>query len=75
LAGGASGFDPAERLLRGAGARLTRDGMLFVEVGAGAGAFAAARPELPLTWLTFERGGDGVFAISAAELEEFLKPG
>jgi ribosomal protein L3 glutamine methyltransferase len=74
LAGGASGFDPAERLLRGAGARLERDGLLFVEVGAGADAFAAARPELPLTWLTFERGGDGVFAISAAELEEFLKP-
>jgi ribosomal protein L3 glutamine methyltransferase len=75
LASGASGFDAAERLLRGAGARLERDGMLFVEVGAGADAFAAAHPHLPLVWLEFERGGDGVFAISAAELEEFLEQG
>lgn len=68
LAGGATGFDIVERLLRGARERLTPDGMLFVEVGAGAEAFAAAHPRLPLIWLQFERGGDGVFAVSAADL-------
>ena len=75
LAGGASGFEPAVRVLSGAPERLTPDGMLFVEVGAGAEAFAAAHPRLPMIWLTFERGGDGVFAITAAELETFLRGG
>jgi ribosomal protein L3 glutamine methyltransferase len=73
LASGRTGFDAAERLLRGAPARLTADGMLFVEVGAGAEAFAAAHARLPLVWLEFDRGGDGVFAVTAAELEEFLR--
>ncbi len=75
LAGGARGFEPAERVLRGAGTRLERNGVLFVEVGAGAVAFAAAYPELPLIWLELERGGDGVFAITGAELAEFLGAG
>jgi ribosomal protein L3 glutamine methyltransferase len=74
LAGGASGFEPAERILRGARARMTPDGCVFVEVGGGAEAFAAANPGLPLTWLELERGGDGVFVLTAAELEEFLRP-
>ena len=75
LDGGANGFDPAVRILRGARQRLTADGMLFVEVGAGAAAFAAAHPRLPLIWLELERGGDGVFAIAAADLEPFLRGG
>ena len=53
--------------------RLTPDGVLFVEVGAGADAFAAAHPRLPLIVAQFERGGDGVFVMTAAELEEFLR--
>ena len=73
LAGGASGFEPAERILRGALSRLASDGCVFVEVGAGAEAFAAAHPRLSATWLTFDRGGDGVFVLTAAELEEFLR--
>lgn len=73
LAGGLSGFEPAERILHGARARLTPDGCVFVEVGGGAEAFAAAHRGLPLTWLAFERGGDGVFVLTAAELEEFLR--
>jgi len=73
LAGGASGFEPAERILRGALSRLASDGRVFVEVGAGAEAFAAAHPRLSATWLTFDRGGDGVFVLTAAELEEFLR--
>jgi len=75
LAGGAKGFEPAERVLRGARGRLTADGCLFVEVGGGAEAFAAAYPRLPVIWLQFERGGDGVFVLGAAELEEFLRAG
>jgi ribosomal protein L3 glutamine methyltransferase len=73
LASGATGFDAAERILRGAGDRLTPDGVLFLELGAGADAFAAAHPKLPLIALEFERGGDGVLATTAAELREFLR--
>ena len=74
LAGGPSGFEPAERIVRGARAHLTDDGCVFVEVGGGAEELAAAHPDWPLTWLEFERGGDGVFVLCAAEIEEFLRP-
>jgi ribosomal protein L3 glutamine methyltransferase len=73
LASGADGFAAAERILRGAGDRLEPDGVLFLELGAGADAFAAAHPKLPLIALEFERGGDGVLVTTAAELREFLR--
>jgi ribosomal protein L3 glutamine methyltransferase len=73
LVSGPTGFAAAERILRGAAERLTTDGVLFLEVGAGGEAFAAAHPRLPLIALEFERGGDGVFVVSAAEIREFLR--
>jgi ribosomal protein L3 glutamine methyltransferase len=73
LASGADGFAAAERILRGALGRLTSDGVLFLELGAGADAFAEAHPRLPLIALSFERGGDGVLTTTAAEIGEFLQ--
>ena len=73
LASGANGFDAAERILRGARDRLTPDGVLFLELGAGADSFAASHPKLPLIALEFERGGDGVLVTTAAEIREFLR--
>jgi ribosomal protein L3 glutamine methyltransferase len=73
LRSGADGFDAALRILSGARDRLEANGVLFLELGAGADAFAAAHPELPLIALEFERGGDGVLVTTAAELEEFLR--
>jgi len=73
LASGADGFDAAERILRGARDRLEADGVLFLELGAGADAFAVAHPQLPLIALEFERGGDGVLVTTAAEIREFLR--
>ena len=73
LASGVDGFAAAERILHGARDRLTPDGVLFLELGAGADAFAAAHPQLPLIALAFERGGDGVLCTTAAELREFLR--
>ena len=72
LASGPTGFAAAERIVGGAAERLTPDGVLFLELGAGAEAFAAAHPRLPLISLTFERGGDGVLVTTAAEIREFL---
>ena len=73
LASGPDGFAAAERIVRGAAERLAPDGVLLLELGAGADAFAAAHPELPLIALEFERGGDGVLVTTAAELREFLR--
>ena len=72
LASGPTGFAAAERIVRGALERLTPDGVLFLELGAGAEAFAAAHPRLPLIAVEFERGGDGVLVTTAAEIREFL---
>lgn len=68
LAAGEDGMDCVRRLLVEARDRLTDDGLLVVEVGATQSAMAAAYPDLPLTWLEFERGGEGVFLITAEEL-------
>lgn len=69
LDGGIDGLDQVRRLLAGAGSRLTADGVLIVEVGATAAALEAACPQVPWTWLEFERGGDGVFLLSAEDLK------
>jgi ribosomal protein L3 glutamine methyltransferase len=72
LASGPTGFAAAERILAGALERLTPDGVLFLELGAGAEAFSAAHARLPLIALEFERGGDGVLVTTAGEIREFL---
>jgi len=69
LAAGADGMDIVRRLLPQAAARLTAGGMLFCEIGHGVRAFTQAFPDLPVTWLEFERGGEGVFAVDAATLQ------
>jgi ribosomal protein L3 glutamine methyltransferase len=73
LASGSDGFAAAERILRGAAERLTADGVLFLELGAGADVFADAHRKLPLITIEFERGGDGVLVTTAEELREFLR--
>jgi len=73
LASGPTGFDAALRILSGAAERLTADGVLFLEVGAGADAFAAVHARLPLVAIELTRGGDGVFVVTAAEIREYLR--
>ena len=66
--GGADGLDVVRRIIDGARRRLTSDGLLIVEVGLSADALAESYPDVPWTWLEFERGGDGVFLLTAEEL-------
>jgi len=73
LASGADGLDAVRRILKEAGDYLTQQGVLIVEVGSSQEALEAAYPELPFTWLQFERGGEGVFLLTAKELQEFWK--
>ncbi|WP_346797496.1 50S ribosomal protein L3 N(5)-glutamine methyltransferase [Halomonas sp. Bachu 37] len=69
LGAGDDGLDIARRQLREARDHLTDNGVLIVEVGNSDRHLEAAFPEVPFMWLEFERGGQGVFALSAAELD------
>ncbi|WP_275287908.1 50S ribosomal protein L3 N(5)-glutamine methyltransferase [Halomonas elongata] len=69
LGAGADGLDIVRRILRQSREHLTDDGVLIVEVGNSDHHLEAAFPEVPFLWLEFERGGQGVFALTAAELD------
>lgn len=72
LAAGQDGLDIAHRIIAEAADHLTPGGLLVVEVGNSWVALDDAYPDLPLTWLEFENGGDGVFVIGEAELRQWL---
>ena len=75
LAAGEDGLLLVERMLHEAPDWLEEDGLLVVEVGNSQAAMMDKYPDLPLTWIDFERGGDGVFCIGAADLDEYFKQG
>lgn len=69
LASGDDGLDFTRRLLLEAGGHLTDRGTLIVEVGNSGMALEEAFPHVPFMWLEFERGGQGVFVMTAEELQ------
>jgi ribosomal protein L3 glutamine methyltransferase len=75
LAAGEDGLDAVRRIIAGAGRYMDNDAVLVVEVGNSEEAMAAAYPELPLVWLEFDRGGDGVFLVMAKDLNKSLVAG
>ncbi|MET0090114.1 MAG: 50S ribosomal protein L3 N(5)-glutamine methyltransferase [Candidatus Thiodiazotropha sp.] len=64
------GLEIVRRILQQAGDFLEPHGILIVEVGNSADALAQRYPEIPFVWLEFAQGGEGVFALTAAELTE-----
>lgn len=68
LGSGDDGLAFTRRLLNEAATYLSEEGVLVVEVGNSQPALEAAFPELPFTWVEFERGGHGVFVLSARDL-------
>ena len=68
LSSGDDGLDFTRRLLTEAASYLTENGLLVVEVGNSWPALEEAYPSLPFTWVEFERGGHGVFVLTAQDL-------
>ncbi len=71
LGSGADGLQLTRRILAGAGGHLVETGLLVVEVGNSWVNLERTYPEVPFTWLEFEHGGHGVFALTARELQRY----
>jgi ribosomal protein L3 glutamine methyltransferase len=68
LRSGPDGMQAVRVLLAGALRHLTPRGVLVVEVGNTETAVQREFPRLPFLWLAFERGGGGVFLLTAQQL-------
>lgn len=58
-------------ILRQAADFLSDDGLLIMEVGYSHELLAARLPDVPLLWLEFEHGGEGVFALTTSQLRQY----
>ncbi|QJQ04940.1 50S ribosomal protein L3 N(5)-glutamine methyltransferase [Undibacterium piscinae] len=69
LAGGTDGMDLVRKIVAGAGQRLTKNGILMVEIGNEREFAEQAFADLELTWLSTSAGDDMVFLIHASQLQ------
>jgi ribosomal protein L3 glutamine methyltransferase len=65
------GLDVAVRILAQAPDYLSDDGILVIEVGNSEDMLVECFPDVPFTWLEFERGGHGVLLLEAAQAKQY----
>ena len=70
LAAGDDGLAVIRNILRQAGDYLTEYGVLVAEVGNSGEALDTAFPEVPFLWIELEKGGHGVFVLTAGQLQQ-----
>lgn len=73
LAAGDDGLDLVDIMLRQAPQHLTDEGWIFVEVGNSEVHMATRFPGLAVIWITFEHGGQGIFAVQRATLVAYFE--
>jgi ribosomal protein L3 glutamine methyltransferase len=71
LGSGPDGLALTRKILAQAHRYLTPEGLLVVELGNSWPALEDLYSDVPFTWLEFEHGGHGVFALSAKELQDY----
>ena len=69
--GGVSGLDLVLRILSNAKNYLSDHGILIIEVGSSAETLQTLLIDVPFYWLNFERGGDGVFLLTADQVVHY----
>lgn len=71
LACGEDGLDLVRRLLAEMADHLSENGVLVMEVGNSQIHLQNTYPEVPFAWIEFERGGHGVFVLTAAQCRQY----
>lgn len=70
LGSGHDGLDITRQILAQAAEHLSDNGVLICEVGNSLVHLESSYPEVAFNWLSFERGGHGVFMLTKAQLDE-----
>lgn len=71
LAAGQDGLDLVRQMLAQAANYLTEDGLIVIEVGNSEWAMRQNFNHVDFHWLTFNKGGSGIFALTAEQCRRF----